>query len=183
LLFGDLDFTGRLPFSIAASPNDYPLFDNNTQGDVSIGYFHGYRKLEHDGKTPTFWFGEGLSYNTYSYSNLKVLCSAGTVSKNGVLNGQVTVKNNGRLDSTEVVQIYIGYPNTSVRRPIKELKAFARVLLKAGESKDVTFAVPAADMAYWQQGVGWTVETGVHTLLVGHSAKPADLQATPFTID
>jgi beta-glucosidase len=183
LLFGDVDFTGRLPFTIAASPNDYPLFNNNNPGDVPIEYFHGYRKIEHDGKTPTFWFGEGLSYNTYTFANLTINCAGMSVAKNAVLNATVDVTNNGMIDSDEVVQVYIGYPNTTVQRPKKELKTFVRVHLKAGEKQTVPIAVPVEDMAYWKNGTGWTVETGGHLLLVGGSAKPADLQMAPFTIN
>lgn len=183
LLFGDSDFTGRLPFTIAASPNDYPLFNNNNPGDVPIEYFHGYRKIEHDGKTPTFWFGEGLSYNTYTFANLTIQCAGMSVAKNAVLNATVDVTNNGMKESDEVVQVYIGYPNTQVTRPKKELKTFMRVHLMPGEKKTVPIAVPAADMAYWKNGTGWTVETGMHTLLVGGSAKPTDLQSASFTIN
>jgi len=183
LLFGKLDFTGRLPFTIAASPADYPVFNNNNVGDVPIDYFHGYRKIEHDGKTPTFWFGEGLSYNTYTFSNLTLGCSGGQVDKNSALNATITVKNNGQLASAEVVQAYVGYPNTKVVRPVKELKTFTRVNLQPGESNVVTITIPVEDMAYWQEFVGWTVETGIHTLYVGSSAKPADLQSVDFTIN
>jgi fibronectin type III domain protein len=124
----------RVLTAATATDSRYPLFDDKT-GDVRIDYFDGYRKLEHDDRTPAFWFGAGLSYDTYTYSNLNVVCSGGTVAKNAVLNGQVTVKNNGKMPSTEVVPIYIGYPNTQVRRPVKELKAFLLVALQAGESK------------------------------------------------
>jgi len=184
LLFGKLDFTGRLPFTIAAAPGDYPLFNNNNPGDVPIEYFHGYRKIEHDGKNATFWFGEGGSYNTYAFSNLTLGCATG-VAANGVLNATVTVTNNGKMDSTEVVQAYIGYPNTKVQRPKKELKSFFRVALKAGESKTVPISIPAEDMRYWKNGAGWTQESGVvHTLFVGPSSNPASLtQHVDFTIN
>jgi beta-glucosidase len=183
LLFGNIDFTGRLPFTIAASPGDYPAFNNNNPGDVPIGYFHGYRKIEKDNKTPTFWFGEGLSYNAYTFSNLTIGCANTSVAKNAVLNATVDVQNNGMMDSDEVVQVYIGYPSTAVQRPVKELKTFLRVHLKAGEKQTVSIAVPVEDMAYWKNGAGWTVEAGAHTLLVGGSAKPADLQTASFTIN
>ncbi len=136
--------------------------------------------------TPRFWFGYGLSYTTYTYSNLKVLCSH--ISTTGRLNLEVTVTNSGQVAGDEVVQVYIGYPNkiTSQPRPPKELKAFTRVHLAAGASQVVELSVPAADMAYWDMGSNaWVVEKAVTTVFVGPSADPKDpnMLSAPFTIE
>jgi beta-glucosidase len=82
----------------------------------------------------------------------------------------------------EIVQLYIGYPATQVRRPAKELKAFARVTLAPGETKSVQFSVPARDMAYWSDA-GWKVEPGMHSVLIGPSADPAVLKSATFVIN
>jgi beta-glucosidase len=113
-----------------------------------------------------------------------VLCTAPSV--NGRLNVQATVTNNGAVAGEEVVHLYIGYPNTGVRRPPKELKSFQRVALAPGESKVVTFGVPVRDMAYWDMtSNGWALEAGVeHTVIIAPNANPADpnVLSAPFTI-
>jgi len=181
LLFGEQNFSGKLPFTVAKSPDDYPLFQNKTAGDATVDYFHGYRKLEHDGKTPRFWFGFGLSYTKFTYGDVKVLCSAG-IGADGALNVEVPVTNAGMLAGDEIVQLYIGYPMTQARRPAKELKAFARVKLAPGEMKSVQFSIPARDMAYWSDN-GWVIEKGTHTVLVGPSADPMTLKSATFSIN
>ena len=130
-----------------------------------------------------------MSYATYKYSNLQVLCSK--VLTAGRLNVQVTVQNTGKIAGEEIVEVYIGYPNSKApKRPVKELKAFTRVALAPGESKDVQLS----DMAYWDvtrktnasggpaSSGWWTVETGVHKVLVGPSADPTQLLSADFTI-
>lgn len=181
LVFGDQNFSGKLPFTVAKAEADYPAFQNKTGTDAMVDYFHGYRKLEHDGKAPRFWFGFGMSYTQFTYGDVKVLCSAG-IGADGALNVEVPVTNSGKVDGDEIVQLYIGYPMTKQRRPAKELKAFTRVSLKAGEMKNVQFSVPARDMAYWG-ATGWAVEKGMHTVLVGPSADPMTLKSASFTIN
>jgi beta-glucosidase len=181
LLFGDTNFSGKLPFTVAMNPMDYPPFQNTVGGDAMVDYFHGYRKFEKEAKTPRFWFGFGLSYTTYTYGDVKVLCTAG-ISPEGALNVEIPVTNSGKVAGDEIVQLYIGYPNTTQRRPAKELKAFARVTLDPGQTKNVTFTVPARDMAYWG-ATGWIVEKGMHDVLVGPSADPTKLKKASFTIN
>jgi beta-glucosidase len=181
LLFGEKNFSGKLPFTVAKSADDYPAFQNTSGGDATVDYFHGYRKLEHDAKMPRFWFGFGLSYTKFTYGEPKVLCTAG-ISADGALNVEVPVTNAGMMAGDEVVQLYIGYPMTQQKRPAKELKAFTRVTLAPGEMKKVQFSVPARDMAYWG-ATGWVVEKGMHSVLIGPSADPAALKMTNFTIN
>jgi beta-glucosidase len=181
LLFGDANFSGKLPFTVATSADDYPAFQNQTGGDATVDYYHGYRKFEHDAKMPRFWFGFGLSYTNYTYGDVKLLCSTG-ISPEGALNVEIPVTNAGMVAGDEIVQLYIGYPKTQQRRPAKELKAFARVSLMPGETKSVQFSVPARDMAYWAQA-GWTIEKGEHTVLIGPSADPTKLKSATFNIN
>ncbi len=181
LLFGDANFTGKLPFTVAMSAADYPAFQNTTGDDAMVDYFHGYRKFEKDAKMPRFWFGFGLSYTNYTYGDVKVLCTAG-ITPEGALNVEVPVTNAGMMAGDEIVQLYIGYPKTTQRRPAKELKAFKRVALAPGETKSVQLTVPARDMAYWGTG-GWVVEKGEHSVLVGPSADPTMLKSASFTIN
>jgi beta-glucosidase len=181
LVFGDANFSGKLPFTVAMSPADYPPFMNNIGGDAKVDYLHGYRKFEKEAKAPRFWFGFGMSYTSYTYGDVKVLCTTG-ISPEGALNVEVPVTNAGTMAGEEVVQLYIGYPNTQQRRPVKELKAFTRVSLAPGETKNLQFKVPARDMAYWG-ATGWVVEKGIHNVLIGPSADPTKLKSAPFTIN
>jgi beta-glucosidase len=180
LLYGDVNFSGKLPFTVASNPADYGIF-GNTAFAVDIDYFHGYRRFDKLNLKPRHHFGYGLSYTTYEYSDLKVLCSEG-VSEGGRLNVEVTVKNTGKVAGDEAVQLYIGYPKTQApRRSVKELKTFKRVHLEPGESKVVQLNVPARDFAYWSDA-GWVVEKVEHTVLVGPSADPEKLLSAPFTV-
>jgi beta-glucosidase len=182
LLYGDISFSGKLPFTVAMAEADYPAFQNN--GTTStIDYLHGYRKIESESKTPRYWFGYGMSYNTYVYSNLQVLCPAG-VSAAGRLNVQVTVTNTGKIVGDEIVQLYIGYPNSTMRHPPKELKAYARVTLLPNESKVVQLSVAAKDIAHWNMTTNaWVTEKVVHTVFVGPSADPTTQKSVNFTIN
>jgi beta-glucosidase len=179
LLFGDINFSGKLPFTVAQNPTDYPAFQNNIDA-TTVEYLHGYRKFEKEARPVRFWFGYGMSYTTYEYSDLEVLCTDG-ITDTGRLNVQVTVKNTGMMAGDEIVQLYIGYPKTGARRPVKELKTFTRVTLMPGQSQNVQMSVPAKDMAYWGDN-GWTVEKVEHTVLVGPSSDPMKLLSAPFTI-
>jgi len=180
LLFGDVNFSGKLPFTVAQNPADYPAFQNGV-ARATVDYYHGYRIFEKNQKPVRYWFGYGQSYTSYKYSNLRVLCSE--ISEKGRVNVEVTVENTGKVSGEEIVQLYVGYPNSAApKRPVKELKAFARVGLDPDESKVVQLSVPAKDTAYWGT-TGWVVEKGVvHKVLVGPSADPAELLSADFTI-
>ena len=184
LLFGDTNFSGKLPFTVGQNESDYPQFQNSGSGAATIEYLHGYRRFEKNAKPVRYWFGYGLSYTTYSYSNLQVLCSNSTIPATGALNVQVTVTNTGKVAGDEIVELYIGYPNSKApQRPVKELKAFTRVTLAPSASQDVQLSIPASDTAYWDVSKNaWTVESVAHTVLVGPSADPTKLLSATFTI-
>lgn len=181
LLFGDVNFSGKLPFTIASDPNDYPFFGNTAQS-VTFEYLHGYRRFEANNTAPRFWFGYGLSYTTYQYGEPKVLCS--NVTSNGRLNVEVMVTNTGAVAGDEIVQLYVGSPGTPDLMhapPPKELKAFTRVTLAPGETKPVQLFVPARDLRHWGAN-GWELASGQHTVFVGPSADPAQLKSATFTV-
>jgi beta-glucosidase len=184
LLFGDTNFSGKLPFTVGQNESDYPQFQNSGSGAATIEYLHGYRRFEKNAKPVRYWFGYGMSYTTYTYGNLQVLCSNSTIPASGALNVQVTVQNTGKVAGDEIVQLYIGYPNSKApQRPVKELKAFTRVTLAAGASQNVQLSIPASDTAYWDTANNkWTVESVAHTVLVGPSADPTQLLSATFTI-
>lgn len=178
ILFGDVNPSGRTCQSFPMQESDLPAFDNTTTGDVTYGYFHGYRWLDDQGVAARWPFGFGLSYTTFEYSNLAL--SSGSVAADGTLTVTVDVKNTGPRAGDEVVQLYVGYPNTAVTagwgRPEKELKAFARAgAIAPGETRTVTLTLRAADLAYWDEGAGaMTVERKVHRVSVGPSSDATD---------
>jgi beta-glucosidase len=180
LLFGEVNFSGKLPFTVATDPSHYPVFgDSGTE--ATYDYLHGYRKFEREGLAPRYWFGSGISYTTFAYSNLTVPCSRG-VTPGGMLIAEVDVENTGDVAGSEIVQLYVGYPNSGVRRSVKELKAFTRVELAPGEKKHLQLRGPAADFAYYDETSGWRVEPVPHEVLVGPSADPDRLLAATFDV-
>ncbi len=171
LLFGDVNFTAKLPFTVAKSESHYPYF-GNADDNVNMDYLHGYRKFETEGIEPRYWFGHGLSYTTFEYSNLELMCDS--ISVDGAINARVTVTNTGQVAGDEAVMAFIGFPNTSARRPDKEIKQFRRTgMLEPGESAEVNFSIPVRDLSYWSDS-GWTIEMVEHTLIVAPSADPND---------
>jgi beta-glucosidase len=182
LLFGDVNFSGKLPFTVATDASHYPYF-GNTEGSVVFEYLHGYRLLEERGHAPRFWFGHGLSYTSYEYGEPVVLCPDG-VTDTGQLRVELRVTNTGEMAGDEVVQLYVASPATPGLQhapPPKELKAFVRVGLQPGESKQVQLSVPARELRHWGPE-GWVLARGEHTALVGPSASPASLRSVTFSV-
>ncbi len=180
LLFGQANFSGKLPITWPKSLDDLPTFNggNTTQMD----YYLGYRYFDLDGKaSPLYHFGYGLSYTTYDYSNLVVPC--GTATKNGIVNVSVDVTNSGSMAGDEVVLLFVSYPNTTKRRSVKELKGFARISLDAGTKKTVTIPVRVSDLKYWDtDSSSWAVESGTVKVMVGPSSDNLPLSDT-FTVN
>ena len=123
-------------------------------------------------------FGYGLSYTTFEYSNLKL--TSDKLAINGEISVTVDLKNTGKYDGTEVVQLYIQDKVGSVTRPVKELKAFQRVELKAGESKNVSFSLPVSELAFWGYNMTYNVEPGDFKLWVGTNS--AEGLSADFTV-
>ncbi len=180
LLFGEVNFSGKLPFTVATDASQYPVFGDSA-ATAQYDYFHGYRRFDQAGTLPRYYFGSGKSYSTYAYSNLSVACSNG-VTPNGMLVAEVDVENTSNVPGTEIVQLYIGYPKTAVRRSVKELKAFRRVTLAPGEKQRVQLNVPARDFQYYDAANGWGMEFVEHEVLVGPSADPQGLLKVPFDV-
>jgi beta-glucosidase len=178
ILFGDVNPSGKLTVTFAKDPSQLPPFDPPYQGSVEYGYYHGYTLAEKQGFEPTFPFGYGMSYTSFQYSNLKL--AATQIAPDGELAVSADVTNTGPRSGEEVVQLYVGFPNAKVDRPVKLLRGFARVALSPGEKKTVAFTVRAKDLAYYDpDSSAWRVEPVEHHVLVGGSSRTADsLQAT-----
>lgn len=172
LLFGEASPSGKLPFSVPEDARHLPFFDREADA-IIYDLWHGYTKLERDGRDPQFPFGFGLSYSAFDYRSLKAR-RAGDVIK-----VQVSVSNTGAVAADEVVQLYVGFPGRDVERPRKLLRGFKRVALAPQETRTVHFDVPISQLRWWNEAAGgWVLETGAHTFHAGGSSRDADLIRT-----
>ena len=194
ILFGKVNPSAKTPVTFPRMTGQLPMYyaHNNTgrpanptemlideipveAGQTSVGCRSFYLDA---GDTPVFPFGYGLSYTTFEYSNLKLASDMLTVG--GELLVTVDLKNTGRYDGVEVVQLYIQDKVGSVTRPVKELKAFRRVALKAGESTVVSFSLPVSELGCWGYDMTYGVEPGDFRLWVGTSS--AEGLSADFTV-
>lgn len=194
VLFGKVNPSGKTPVTFPRMTGQCPIYyaHNNTgrpsnptemlideipveAGQTSVGCRSFYLDA---GTSPLFPFGYGLSYTTFEYSDLKL--SSASLSANDNLSVTFTLKNTGKYDGTEVVQLYVQDKVGSVIRPVKELKSFQRVDLKSGESKQVSFTVPVSDLAFWGYDMKYEVEPGDFKLWVGTNS--AEGLSADFTV-
>jgi beta-xylosidase len=171
-LTGRVTPSGKLPVEIPADPGAQPatyLRSNNAAR-------HGGSSVD---PTPLFAFGHGLSYTTFEYTDLAL--AAETVATDGVAQVSCTVRNNGTVAGTEVVQLYLGDPVSSVVRPVRWLAGFARTALNPGEAARVTFAVHADRTSFTGQDLTRIVEPGTITVTVGGSSDDLPLTGS-FTL-
>ena len=179
IVLGKVNPSGKLPFVMAKRDEDLPYFDIDAT-KITYDLWHGHRKLERDGVEPAYPFGFGLSYTSFAYSDLRI--ERDPLGNADTLRATVTVTNTGDRPGDEVVQLYVAALESNVERAPKELKAFARISLAPGESRSIELAVPAANLAYYEPGQGWVVESGRYQTIVGrHSLDPDALRAE-FTI-
>ncbi len=152
-------------------------------GQISTWYNHKASAYFHPvvcgTSEPLYPFGFGLSYTTFQYSNLRL--SAQKIGEGESLTATVTITNSGRRDGTEIAQMYINDCVSSVARPVKELKGFERVSLKAGESKDVSFTITPEKLSFLNLRMQRVVEPGDFEVMVGGSSRDADLLKAVFT--
>jgi beta-glucosidase len=165
VLFGDYNPAGRLtqtwPNSLEQLP---PMMDY----DLRHGRTYLYSKYE-----PLYAFGFGLSYTSFAYSNLAA------VQQDKLVDVQLTVANTGHRDGDEVVQLYVSYKDSSVPRPVEELRAFRRVPLRAGEKQTLSFSIPVASLAYWNESAHrFTTEKGNIEIRAGASSTDIRLRQT-----
>lgn len=181
ILFGKVNPSGKTPVTFPRMSGQVPIYyaqhktgrpANPTEmlideipveaGQTSVGCRSFYLDA---GNSPLFPFGYGLSYTTFEYSNLSLASDKLTAQDS--LPISFTLKNTGNYDGTEVVQLYIQDKVGSVTRPVKELKRFQRVTLKAGESIQVSLSLPVSELAFWGYDMNYTVEPGDFRLWVG----------------
>lgn len=181
LLLGDVNPSGKLPFTIPADETQLPAFDCWAT-TAQYSYFHGYSLLDEQRSTPAFAFGFGLSYTTFTLAVsplVQVIFSA-----KDVIAVTVTVRNTGQYAGAEVLQCYAGHTH-SAHQPaaIKRLCAFEKVWLAAGEEKAVTLHIPVNELARYNVDTkNMIVESGEYRLWVGVSSRSDDLQLFTFHV-
>ena len=181
LLYGKVNPCGKLAETFPQFIEQTPAYGNfpgeNSKVEYAEGIYIGYRWYEKRKIPPLFPFGYGLSYTTFRYDEISL--SAGEISEyDEPLTVTVKLTNTGNMDGKEIVQLYVREENPCVSRPEKELKAFKKVFIKAGESAEVTFVLERPAFAYWDdKHHNWVVNGGRFTVLVGGSSDSCPLTA------
>lgn len=195
IIAGKTNPSGKLPITIEKEFKDSPGYGYIPEGEklytgwngdaekthkvFNVYYtedvFVGYRWYESRNIKPLFPFGYGLSYNTFTYSDLEV--SKEKFNRNDTLTVSFTIKNAGSVEGKEIAQLYIHDVKSSVPRPVKELKGFKKIDLKPGESKTVEIKLDKKDFSFWNPSTkGWFAEKGKFILNVGSSSRNIKLQ-------
>ncbi len=173
-LLGRVNPGGRLPCTFPRRADDLPFFDRNAT-KITYDLWHGYRKLARDGAAAAFPFGFGLSYTTWRHANLRL--AKNQLAPADLLQATVDLTNTGAVAGDEVVQLYVSARGSRVERAVRELKAFARVSLAPGETRQVSLSVPVADLAYYDESRGWVVESLEYEAIIARDAHDTGLFA------
>ena len=182
VLFGDVNPSAKLTLTFPRSVGQLPLYYNHKNTGRPHPEYEPYRKFtscyidEING--PLYPFGYGLSYTTYEYSEPRL--SAAEMALDGSVTASVTVSNTGSRDGDEIVQLYIHDIYASSTRPVKELRAFRKVHIPAGQSVTVDFPLTADDLAFYNHELEWACEPGDFEILVGPNSR--DLQGVQLTV-
>ena len=177
ILTGAVSPSGKLPISIENKWEDNPVhdsyYDKNKRVTYTEGVFMGYRGYDRTGKTPRYAFGYGLSYTDFEYSGLEVKKHG-----KGVYSVSFDVRNTGSKDAYETAQVYVGDTEASVKRPVKELKGYEKVFVKAGETVRVSVDLDSEAFAFYDvDSQSFVVEPGEFVISVGPSSAELPLTA------
>jgi beta-glucosidase len=180
VLMGDYNPAGKLTVTFPRSVGQVPLFYNRLetgryQYEFGTIWKTGYLDIPN---TPKYPFGYGLSYTTFEYGDMKL--NSNSISSKETLEVSITIKNTGKRVGEEVVQLYVRDMVGDIARPVKELKGFEKVVLKAGESKEVKFKITAEDLAYWNAQMQYKADPGEFKVMVGPNSDK--VQETMFTL-
>jgi beta-glucosidase len=187
VLFGDYNPSGKLPMTFPRTVGQVPIYYNHKNtgrpyhGDYNEPlsqriYQSKYRDIKN---TPLYPFGYGLSYTTFEYSD--VTLSSDKMNSTGKIEATVTVTNKGTVDGEEVVQLYTRDIVGSVTRPVKELKDFQKVLIKAGESKKISFILTTEDLSFYRADMSWGAEPGQFDVYIGGSSEQVKKKSFELT--
>ncbi len=168
VLFGDYNPSGKLTTSFPRTTGQVPIYYNHkNSGRPANDTLHFTSKYVDVENTPLFPFGYGLSYTSFAYSQLKL--SSKTLKEGGSLAVNVIVKNTGNRFGEEIVQLYVRDEVASVTRPVRELKGFQKIALRAGESRRVQFTLTAEQLKFYDRDMKWMIEPGTLNVYVGPS--------------
>ncbi len=173
ILYGEVNPSAKLAITIPRHEGQIQMYYNQKKS------IKRYRLVDMSTE-PLYHFGYGLSYTTYEYSDLQL--SKSEISANENIEASVTIKNTGARDGVEIAQLYIRDCYSSVTRPVKELKGFERVALKAGESKRVSFTLTPEHLSYYNLEMERVVEPGTFQVMVGSSSRDKDLITAEFEV-
>jgi len=180
ILFGEVNPSGKLPFIIPTKAKQLPAFDAFAD-DADYGYYHGYTLFDKKGIEPAFPFGYGLSYTQFECKNLAV--KQEEINHKEIVEASVTIQNIGHRDGEEVCQLYIGFKNSQIDRPLKLLKGFQKINIPAGESKTLHFQVSVSELAYYNPtNRTWEMEDMEYEIYMGSSADWKDLLSANFQV-
>lgn len=173
VLFGNVNPSGKLSTTFPQNVGQVPIFYNykNTGRPLEEGkWFSKFRSNYLDvSNDPVYPFGYGLSYTSFAYSDIKL--SSASLKGKQTLTASVTVTNTGKYDGKEVVQLYIRDVVGSVTRPVKELKGFQKIELKAGESKTVSFSITPEDLKFYNYDLKYDWEAGDFEVMIGGNSR------------
>jgi beta-glucosidase len=175
VLLGTVNPSGKLPWTMPKNIMDSPAHATNSfPGDKTVNYAEGilvgYRWFDTKKTEPLYPFGYGLSYTTFAFDNAKT--DKKVYSVNETITVSVTVKNTGKVDGKEVVQLYTSKSDSKITRAAQELKGFQKVLVAAGNSQAIAIQVPVKELAYYNVATKkWIVEPGNYTLKLGSSSR------------
>ena len=181
VMFGDVNPCGKLSetYPLALEDNSSNNYFPGTPVSVEYreGVYVGYKYYDTANKEVAFPFGFGLSYTTFEYSDIKV--SADSIKDTDTLTVSFKIKNTGAVDGAEIAQVYVNDVESTIYRPVKELRGFKKVFLKAGEEKEVSITLDKRAFAYYNVNLGdWHVESGEFKILVGASSRDIKLEAS-----
>ena len=181
VLYGDVNPSGHLAETFPKKLSDNPSYlSYGGEGNTAVyneGVFVGYRYYDRKEIEPLFPFGFGLSYTSFAFTDLRL--SAESITDQEILTVSVCVKNTGLRTGKTVVQLYVGDKESSVFRPVRELKGFEKVELQPGEEKTVSFRLDRRAFAFWNEQLhDWYAESGEYTIEVGSSSRDIAQRAT-----
>jgi beta-glucosidase len=180
ILFGDVNPSGKLPFTVPKNQEDLPPF-NSYVNQADYGYYHGYTLFDKKNLPVRFPFGYGLSYTSFRCSGLRVLTPIVTPGEK--LKLSVEIENTGDRPGAEVEQLYIGFTHSKVDRPVKLLRGFKKIDLLPNEKKEITFEVNPEDLAFYNpQLKRWEVENMEHEIYIGNSSASSNLQTASVKV-
>ena len=169
IFFGDVNPSGKLPFSIPRDVKHLPYFSSTDQ-EIDYDLYHGYTLLDKNGHEPNYPFGFGLSYTRFAYQELRI------EKRDESVDISVKVSNTGDRAGEEIVQVYVGMENSKVERQKKLLKGFEKVRIPAGETKDITISVPFDELRYYDiVEKQWVLEAGNYTFMIGSNSADESL--------